>query len=231
MTDQFADSPRTCGKDRPRVGAIRRHHDRTALTSELATPEGSPGITASKAWKLSGQRSALNPGPDISWTPCQCGPVREAQPRGSGHRVIECRTPGMRVGVLRAAARPVGRPLVRLQGLTRLAPGRTERTTAPAGRPSTPGEYAFCRAYPRRPGAAGSVAERGSGAPLRPGGRESRLRWRYGLYAERYPGDPALAELVEEFSGPGHRRRPLGGGSRRASVRPRGQAPARSRHR
>jgi len=32
----------------------------------------------------------------VSWLPCQCGPAREAQPRGSGHRTIACRTPGCR---------------------------------------------------------------------------------------------------------------------------------------
>jgi hypothetical protein len=30
----------------------------------------------------------------VSWQPCLCDPAREAQPRGSGHRLIECRTPG-----------------------------------------------------------------------------------------------------------------------------------------
>jgi hypothetical protein len=30
----------------------------------------------------------------VSWTPCQCQPAREAQAKGSGHRLIECRTPG-----------------------------------------------------------------------------------------------------------------------------------------
>jgi hypothetical protein len=30
----------------------------------------------------------------VSWLPCQCGPARAAQPRGSGHRTIACRTPG-----------------------------------------------------------------------------------------------------------------------------------------
>ena len=31
---------------------------------------------------------------NVSWEPCQCRPAREAQPRGSGHRTIACRTPG-----------------------------------------------------------------------------------------------------------------------------------------
>jgi hypothetical protein len=30
----------------------------------------------------------------VSWMPCHCDPARAAQPRGSGHRVIACRTPG-----------------------------------------------------------------------------------------------------------------------------------------
>lgn len=30
----------------------------------------------------------------VSWMPCACDPAREAQPRGPGHRLIECRTPG-----------------------------------------------------------------------------------------------------------------------------------------
>jgi hypothetical protein len=32
----------------------------------------------------------------VSWEPCQCGPARAAQPRGSGHRVVLCRTDGCR---------------------------------------------------------------------------------------------------------------------------------------
>jgi hypothetical protein len=32
----------------------------------------------------------------VSWSPCQCRPAREAQPRGSGHLTVECRTPGCR---------------------------------------------------------------------------------------------------------------------------------------
>jgi hypothetical protein len=32
----------------------------------------------------------------VSWLPCQCGPARAAQPRGSGHRTIACRAPGCR---------------------------------------------------------------------------------------------------------------------------------------
>jgi hypothetical protein len=30
----------------------------------------------------------------VSWMPCLCLPAREAQPRGSGHRIIACRAPG-----------------------------------------------------------------------------------------------------------------------------------------
>ncbi len=30
----------------------------------------------------------------VSWMPCLCDPAREAQQKGSGHRVIVCRTPG-----------------------------------------------------------------------------------------------------------------------------------------
>jgi hypothetical protein len=30
----------------------------------------------------------------VSWQPCQCQPAREAQSRGPGHRVVECRTKG-----------------------------------------------------------------------------------------------------------------------------------------
>ena len=40
------------------------------------------------------QRSSLGAWPLVSWMPCQCGPARKAQPRGSGHRLIACRTPG-----------------------------------------------------------------------------------------------------------------------------------------
>ena len=32
----------------------------------------------------------------VSSSPCQCPPARAAQPRGSGHRKIACRTPGCR---------------------------------------------------------------------------------------------------------------------------------------
>jgi hypothetical protein len=42
-----------------------------------------------------GNGHAWGPGKVIvSWLPCQCGPARAAQPRGSGHRTISCRTPG-----------------------------------------------------------------------------------------------------------------------------------------
>ena len=30
----------------------------------------------------------------VSWEPCQYAPARAAQPRGSGHRLIACRTEG-----------------------------------------------------------------------------------------------------------------------------------------
>lgn len=44
-----------------------------------------------------GNGHAWGPGKVIvSWLPCQCGPARAAQPRGSGHRTISCRVPGCR---------------------------------------------------------------------------------------------------------------------------------------
>jgi hypothetical protein len=30
----------------------------------------------------------------VSWLPCQCDPARQAQAKGSGHRMIACRAPG-----------------------------------------------------------------------------------------------------------------------------------------
>lgn len=45
--------------------------------------------------KYCGQSHRWGPGRVIvSWTPCQCRPAREAQAKGSGHRLVECRTPG-----------------------------------------------------------------------------------------------------------------------------------------
>jgi hypothetical protein len=45
--------------------------------------------------KYCGRGHAWGPGRVlVSWMPCQCDPAREAQLRGSGHRLVECRAPG-----------------------------------------------------------------------------------------------------------------------------------------
>jgi hypothetical protein len=95
-----------CGSGRPRL-ILSRVSDAGAVLAELAclAAERSRAsvlmVSVGDVWRpdwrtYPTQCERGHPwGPGrviVSWMPCQCEPARAAQPRGSGHRTITCRT-------------------------------------------------------------------------------------------------------------------------------------------
>jgi hypothetical protein len=152
-----------------------------ALKLRARLRRSNPAITGSQELELSGQRSALNPHPNVSWLPCQCGPARAAQPRGSGHRTIACRTPGCRYVCYEPPHEPdpggatSGRTDDGLSHWPRSRPRAQARCRARTRGRRKPLRRARRRALPAGPAGAGRSWP-GSSTPVRTGHTADRAR-------------------------------------------------------